>query len=736
MPSLYNYSGVSEYTGETYHITIDRDRDEWLGEASLILLKEGRYMLDSEECGQEALARAACAYASDQEHAQRIYEYASRLWFMFASPVLSNAANAKGLPISCYLSQVDDSREGLSENWKESLFLSTSGGGIGTDMSLIRSVGTKNSRGTSTPGLIPFIKVLDSITAASRQGEVRRGATAVYLDVGHPEIEEFIAMRDESDGGDMNRKCMTLHHAVNIPDDFMKAVVNGSLWVLYDPHTKEAVKSIPARDLWQKILHSRMKNGEPYIHFVDASNRAMPEELKKKGLRINQSNLCVAPETLILTKELGEVPIDSVSGSLVSVWNGEEWSEVTPTKTSDYSRLMYVELGRYGGLWCTPEHKFYLSNLKGPIPAHSLGVGDILEPFFLPDDSEVPVEPVITGIRMETEEYPEGRYSPTYCFTEKKRGKGVFNGILTGNCSEITLPTTPDRTAVCCLSSVNLEYFNEWSSHPSFVQDVVEMLDNVLDVFIRKAPPELWRAINSARNERSIGLGAMGFHSYLQRNAIPFESAVASAANRKIFKHVKDLADKKSRELAVARGEAPDMEGSGKRFSFMIAVAPNASSSVICGFVSPSIEPYNANCYGQKTRRGVFFLKNKHLDILLRMKYSLSEERLLNVWDSIRDNEGSVQHLDFMEDYDKEIFKTAFEIDQAWVVDHASSRQPFICQGQSVNLFFPFGTTFNVLHQIHKAAWEKGLKTLYYVRSKAAGRITNTNKSTCVSCEG
>ncbi len=601
------YSGVSEYTGETYHLTIDLARDSLLGEPGLVLLKEGKYMLPEETSPQHAFARASCAYASDQEHAQRLYDYVSKLWFMFATPVLSNAANPRGLPISCDLNYIDDSREGIAENWKEALFLSTLGAGIGTYVGALRSIGTGNSRGTSTPGIIPFIKVLDSIACASKQGEVRRGAIAVYLDIGHPEYEEFLNIREVSGGGDTNRKCLNIHHAVNIPDDFMNAVVEGKMWAMRDPHTKEVVKTMDARDLWARTLKMRMKTGEPYIHFIDASNRAMPEELKHKGLRINQSNLC----------------------------------------------------------------------------------------------------------------------------------------------SEITLPTSPDRTAVCCLSSVNLEYFDEWSQVPSFIPDMVEMLDNVLDVFIHKAPQELWRAVNSAKNERSIGLGTMGFHSYLQRKGIPIEGATAASANRRMFSHIKHYADSHSRLLANKRGEAPDMEGSGKRFSFMIAIAPNASSSVICGFTSPSVEPYNANVFVQKTRRGAFVLKNRALDAVLQHKYGLKGEELESVWRSIQVSEGSVQHLAFMDQYDKDVFKTAFELDQAWLIEHAAIRQPFICQAQSLNLFFPLDTDFNILHKMHKLAWEKELKTLYYLRSKSAGKVADTNfknsslqteksdiQSTCLSCEG
>lgn len=926
---LYEYSGVSEFTGAIYHLTIDLTRDSHIGEAGSTLLKEGKYMLPEETSPQEAFARAACAYASDQEHAQRLYDYASKLWFMFSTPVLSNAANPRGLPISCNLNQADDSREGLAENWKEDLFLSTMGAGISTDMSLIRSVGTGTSRGTSTPGLMPFIKVIDSITCASKQGEVRRGAVAVYLDISHPEIDEFLVMREASGGGDLNRKCLNIHHAVNITDDFMRKVIAGESWDLVDPHTKKVTKTVQARDLWTTILQMRMKTGEPYIHFVDASNRGMPQELKDRGLKINQSNLCVAPETLVLTKN-GHQEIQSLVNSAEFIWNGQEWSNVFIKKTSDMTELVRVHFSDGSSLDCTPEHKFYIQEAYGAPPkeyrAKDLEIGMKLEKMCLPttihsaledfpnayshgfycgDGNEsyefswvyspkAEVVPFLCGKvseefdnygrkrwdhgvfempkfsvpnvqnssikgildwfsgyldadgcviesdncqniqttsvnwkflhdikltlqtlgvdctlckRRDAGDYPlpkndgsgenknydcneiwllgvggegvkrllelglntkrlkfgiqnpqrsaskfitvsnvewTGRMSPTFCFTEHLRGKGVFNGVLTGQCSEITLPTSPDRTAVCCLSSVNLEYFDEWSKEDKFVADLIEMLDNVLSVFIEKAPRELWRAVASASRERSIGLGAMGFHSFLQKKGIPFESATASSANRSMFKHIKQKAEAHSLLLGRTRGEAPDMEGSGKRFSFMLAIAPNASSSIICGFTSPSIEPYNSNFFVQKTRRGAFVLLNKHLDKLLTEKYFLSGAELTKAWDDILNAEGSVRTLDFMSEEDKEVFKTAFELDQAWVVDHASTRQEYICQAQSVNLFFPKDTEFDYLHKIHKAAWEKNLKTLYYVRSKAAGRVKNTSlqnqktgvESACLSCEG
>lgn len=584
------YTGVSEYTNEQYSIEIDVINDKQMSEHAIVTLKDNSYMLPHEQSPQESFARAAIAYATNQAHAQRIYDYVAKQWFMFASPVIASAGNPRGLPISCFLMDVDDSREGLADAWKEMLFLATAGGGIGQSMSRVRSVGTKTSRGTSTPGLIPFLKVADSLTAASKQGEVRRGATAVYLDMSHPEIREFIECRKPT-GGDSNRKCPHIHHGVNISDAFMEAVIAGESWNLIDPHTKLVCDTVDARSLWMTILKTRVEQGEPYLHFIDTTNRALPKALKDKGLYVHTSNLC----------------------------------------------------------------------------------------------------------------------------------------------SEITLPTSPDRTAVCCLSSVNAEYFSEWMEDDHFIADLVEMLDNVLEVFINKAPPELHKAIYSATQERSIGLGVMGFHSYLQRRRVPFEGPLAASINRAIFSRVWSKAVEASELLAVQRGEAPDMFGTGRRNAHLIAIAPNATSSSMCN-TSPSIEPINANIYVQATSRGKFPVKNKYLDKILKEEYGLIDSDL--IWNSIIANHGSVQHLDVLSDRDKEVFKTAREIDQAWCIEHAANRQEFIDQAQSVNLFGSFDISAQELHHLHKSAWEKGLKTLYYFRGQNMAKAVNTSKSTCLSCEG
>lgn len=432
-----NYTGVSEYLNDVISINIDFDRDSNLSTAGKVTLKEGGYMTANETSPQQAFARASIAYASNKEHAQRLYDYASKCWFMFATPVLSSAANPRGLPISCFLADVDDSREGIGEHWKDILWLSTEGGGVGANWSKVRSIGTSTSRGVRTPGVMPFLHAVDAITLASIQGGVRRGATAVYLDVSHPEIMEFIEGKRVT-GGDSNRKITNIHPAVNVTDNFMEAVVKGDMWKLIDPHSKEVKEVLPARQVWEKILAMRVETGHPYLHFIDTANRALPQALKDKGLKINSSNLCC----------------------------------------------------------------------------------------------------------------------------------------------EIELPTAPDRTAVCCLSSVNLEFFDDWKDDPLFVQDIVEMLDNVLTVFINKAPPELSKAVLSAKSERSIGLGAMGFHLYLQLKGVPFESVMASSINRVIFTKLKTLSDEASIKLGSERGEAPDLQSMLELETDEGSVTINSSSFV------------------------------------------------------------------------------------------------------------------------------------------------------------
>lgn len=599
-----------------FNIKLDYSRDTLISEIGQVTLQE-RYLTSEESSPQEAFARAACAFADNQEHAQRLYDYASRHWFMFATPVLSNGGTTRGLPISCFLNYVDDSVEGLVENQSESAYLSRYGGGIGTDFSAIRSIGEATSTGNRTTGVIPFIKVIDSTMMAYQQGANRRGSAAIYLDISHPEIEEFIDVRKAT--GDQQRRSQYIHNAINIPDAFMQAVsVNGD-WNLIDPHSKQVKKVVKAQDIWKKILSTRMMTGEPYLHFTDTSNRALPKPLQLKGLKIHGSNLC----------------------------------------------------------------------------------------------------------------------------------------------NEIYLPTAADRTAVCCLSSVNIETYDEWKNEPLFIEDLIRMLDNVLQSFIDNAPSVLWRAKNSATKERSLGLGAMGFHGYLQSKGIPFESPVALGINRQIFAKMFHEAKAASGKLAEERGEPDDMKGTGYRNAHVIAIAPNASSSYICGNTTPGIEPLRGNMFKAETMSGVYFIKNKNLEKVLD-KYGMNVD---SVWSSIALNKGSVKDLTFLTDQEKEVFKTAMELDQRWIIEHASVRQPYIDQGQSVNLFFEPDVDPNFFHQVHFMAWKKGLKGLYYCRSnekKKAGTIQGSNEkmsvtnstqgmpeptkvddgilkaeeSTCVACEG
>ena len=586
-------------------IEIDYSRDNLLDEMSIRTLKD-RYMVGTESSPQQAFARAAVAFSDDEDHAQRLYDYASKHWFMFATPLLSNGGTDRGLPISCFLNYVEDSREGITGHYTENAFLSSFGGGIGGSWSDVRASGTRTSKGSESTGVVPFVKVVDAEMLAFSQGITRRGSYAAYLHITHPEIEEFLDGRKPT-GGDVNRKFTNLHHGIVLSDDFMEKIHRATKedgyddsWELIDPHSKEVKKVVSARALWVKILQNRMETGEPYIMFEDAVNADLPEFQKKKGLRVNHSNLC----------------------------------------------------------------------------------------------------------------------------------------------SEITLATDEERTAVCCLSSVNLEYYDEWKEVPAFVPDLVRMLDNVLEYFIKNAPEQLEKARFSAMRERSIGLGAMGFHAYLQRNGIPFEGVIASSVNLEMFKHLKTQAQTTTEQLAVERGACPDDDSCSVRNTHLLAIAPNASSSIICGNTSPSIEPFRANAYTQKTKSGSYLQKNKFLEEVLE-KYNSNNE---STWKSIVTNKGSVQHLEFLSEEEKEVFKTAVEINQSWVIEHAAQRQEFICQSQSVNLFFPPDVNKGELHNIHMLAWAKNMKTLYYLRSEAISRADNVSnkikreiifeQQDCLSCEG
>jgi ribonucleoside-diphosphate reductase alpha chain len=584
-------------------------RDNYLSEFSIKTLKD-RYMVEEESSPQEVFARAARTFADDDEHAQRLYDYASKLWFMFSTPILSNGGTTRGLPISCFLNHVDDSRAGITAHYTENAYLSSVGGGIGGDWSSVRSVGSTTSSGSESTGVIPFLKVVDAEMLAFSQGITRRGSYAAYLHMSHPEIEEFLDVRKPT-GGDINRKSTNLHHGVVIPDSFMKLIENATKnpgfddsWDLVDPHSNKIVKTVSAKTLWVKLIQNRVETGEPYLMFEDTVQKALPEYQKMVGLQVHHSNLC----------------------------------------------------------------------------------------------------------------------------------------------SEITLATTADRTAVCCLSSVNLEEFDSWKDEPLFIPDLVRMLDNVLTSFIENAPTTLERARYSAYRERSIGLGAMGFHAYLQRHNIAFESAIAKSRNMAMFRKIKEDSVKATRLLAKERGECPDGLGYGIRNAHLLAIAPNASSSIICGNTSPSIEPYRANAFVQKTKTGSSLLKNEYLEHALDEAGMNTDE----VWKSIITNNGSVQHLEFLDEYTKDVFKTAVEIDQRWVVEFAADRQQFICQSQSLNLFFPANVSKQELHALHMMAWKKGVKTLYYLRSEAikrADKISDealrqyifdaiSDEGACLACEG
>ena len=591
-------------------IKIDLERDKLFDKLGIQRLKES-YMKEDEESPQERFAFVSKAFASNDEHAQRLYDYASKHWLSYSTPILSFGRSNKGLPISCFLNYINDTAEGLVENLSETNWLSMLGGGVGIGF------GIRASDDKST-GVLPHLKTYDSSSLAYRQGKTRRGSYAAYLDISHPDITMFLEMRKPT--GDQNLRCLNLHHGINISDRFMQLIEKcmsdpdaDDRWNLTDPHTGEVRDTVSAKSLWQKILEMRMETGEPYLHFVDASNRGLPEWLKEKGLKINQSNLC----------------------------------------------------------------------------------------------------------------------------------------------SEIILPTNEKRTAVCCLSSVNLEHYDAWSKSTTFLKDVAEMLDNVLQHFIDNAPETVSRAVYSAKQERSIGIGALGFHAYLQKNSIPFEGFMAKSTNIRMFKLIRGKLDEANLELGKNRGEAIDARGTGRRFSHVMAIAPNASSSIIMGNTSPSIEPYRANAYRQDTLSGAHLNKNKHLDVIIKDKVAKNSRLDYDkIWSSIIANDGSVQHVTCLDEKEKEVYKTAMEIDQRWVVEHASTRQEWIDQGQSVNLFFRPDVNIKYLHAIHYLAWKQGMKTLYYCRSEKLGKADKVSKrierdvikeidfksmidgEDCVACEG
>ncbi len=565
-------------------IKVDYSRDNLFDDLGKMRLKES-YMKEEEVSPQERFAYVSKAFGSNQEHSQRLYEYSSKHWLSYSTPILSFGRSKRGLPISCFLPYLDDSAEGLVNTLSEVNWLSMLGGGVGIGIG-IRSTDDKSV------GVMPHLRTYDASSLAYRQGRTRRGSYAAYLDISHPDILIFLEMRKPT--GDPNMRTLNLHHGINITDDFMHLIEQAMLdpnfddtWELKDPHTGEIKDTVSAKELWQRILEMRMQTGEPYLHFIDTSNRHMPEFQKKLGLKIRQSNLC----------------------------------------------------------------------------------------------------------------------------------------------SEIILPTDKERTAVCCLSSLNLEYYDDWKDDKLFLKDVAEMLDNVLQYFIDNAPDSIARAKYSAKRERSIGIGALGFHAYLQRNNLPWESAMAVGRNKQIFKTIRENLNEANLQLGAERGEAPDAAGTGQRFSHLMAIAPNASSSILMGNTSPSIEPYRANAYRQDTLSGAFLNKNRYLDKIIKEK--CDAEKSLDyqeVWSSIIANDGSVQHLEFLDDWTKDVFKTSMEIDQRWVVEHAADRQHYIDQAQSVNLFFRPDTNVKYLHAVHFMAWKAGLKTLYYCRSEKLAKADKVSK--------
>jgi ribonucleoside-diphosphate reductase alpha chain len=591
-------------------IRVDFSRDSLFDELGIKRLQES-YMREDEKSPQERFAYVSKIFGSNEEHSQRLYEYSSKHWLSYSTPILSFGRSKRGLPISCFLPYLDDSAEGLVNTLSEVNWLSMLGGGIGIGIG-IRSADDKST------GIMPHLRTYDASSLAYRQGRTRRGSYAAYLDISHPDILMFLDMRKPT--GDPNMRALNLHHGVNITNAFMRIIEACMLnpdanddWPLVDPHDGTVREIVSAKEIWQRVLELRMQTGEPYIHFIDTSNETMPDFQKKLGLSIKQSNLC----------------------------------------------------------------------------------------------------------------------------------------------SEIILPTDKDRTAVCCLSSVNLEYYDDWKNDKLFLRDVAEMLDNVLQYFIDHAPDSISRAVYSASRERSIGIGALGFHAYLQKVQVPFESALAVSKNKQMFKHIREGLDHANLDLGKDRGEAPDAVGTGRRFSHLMAIAPNASSSIIMGNTSPSIEPYRANAYRQDTLSGAHLNKNKWLDVIIKEKCDADSNLDYNeIWSSIIANDGSVQHLEFLDDWTKDVFKTSMEIDQRWIIQHAADRQPYIDQAQSLNLFFRPDSNIKYIHAVHFMAWKQGLKTLYYCRSEKISKADKVSKKVerkvieeldmkalatedvCLACEG
>lgn len=902
-------------------LLIDLSRDNKFDKLGKQRLRES-YMMANETSPQERFAYVCSKMGTDTAHAQRLYEYVSHHWLSLSTPILSYGKAKHGLPISCYLSYMADTSDGLLDTLLEVNQLSMLGGGVGV------GIGIRTSDNKST-GVMPHVNTYDASCLAYKQDGVRRGSYAMYLDIDHPEIIPFLDMRKPT--GDHNVRCLNLHHGINVSDKFMKLIElcieegkKGNniddTWNLIDPHSREVKGKVSARDLWQRILETRMKTGEPYLCFIDTCNRGMYDFQREKGLTIKQSNLCVAPETLILTED-GQYPIKDLEGKTVKVWNGDEFSEVTVAQTGTEKELIDVVLSDGSIITCTPYHKFIIAKsahiVSGPearkdrqtpildavrIEAQDLKIGmklrrtelptilgslkydirypythgffcgdgtvanssesrialygekknlmkyfdikgtsgkedargriTIILPFDIDAKFKVPVNATLEcrlkwlagyldadgcvvnngpntpcaiqvscinfvflkniqtmlvgmGIKSKivlqknsrkqmlpdgkggyknydckpiwrmiipafglyhlstlgfethrlkwitskqkicvtrfveiSDVIQTGRLDDTYCFNEPNNHAGVFNGTLISNCSEIILPTNYERTAVCCLSSVNLERYDEWKDNSLFIKDIMEMLDNALSIFIDKSPSRIHRAKNSAQKERSIGIGVLGFHALLQQKHVAFGSDEACEINHAVFKELRDKIDSANLELGSLRGSPEDAQGTGRRFCCTMAIAPTATSSIIMGNTSPSVEPFRANAYRQDTMSGSFLNKNKYLREIIskRLNNERDEDR---VWSHIVSNDGSVQQLpsDLLSIKEKNIFKTAFEIDQTWVVKHAADRQQYIDQSQSINLFIAPNVHVKQLHSLHFNAWKKGLKTLYYLRS-------------------
>jgi ribonucleoside-diphosphate reductase alpha chain len=924
-------------------VVVDDSRDDYLTAFGKSTLKD-RYLTEDESF-QDRFANCVRYYADDKDHAQRMYDYISNLWCIPSTPVLANGGTLKGNLISCFVNEVEDSLDGIQDVWEENVWLGSRGGGLGTYYSNVRSLGEIAGLNGKTSGAMSFIKVNDSLVSCISQGLNRRGAGAIYMDVSHPEIETFIEMRKTA-GGDPNRKAPNLHHGVCISDAFMEAVENGDEWALISPKTGIEIERVDAQGLMAKILMTRVETGEPYLLFSDTIRRSTPEHHRRSGLHPKTSNLCVAPETRILTHN-GYVRIEDVAGTEQEVWNGKQWSVAQVAKTGENQKLVEVHLSNGVVLSVTEYHKWkiqigygnWATNSK-MVATHELQIGDklvkpnfavveggiegdldfayrngfytadgtsqsngtheriylygekrdllpifqemdhrrisefenggkrhaiyynpgeLLPKFTVPMDCDVStklawfagfldgdgtiarngdtesiqcssvnleflreVRLMLTtlgvdakiGLMKEAGNYmlpdgkggdasyycqatyrlfltagdsqrllqlglrlnrlkiamrdtqrdaggfvtvidiiDNGRFDDTYCFNEPLEHMGVFEGILTGNCCEITLPTGPDhhgidRTALCCLFQLNLEMWDAWNKHPTFISDVARYMDNVLQDFIDNAGEKFVKSRYSASRERSIGIGTMGFHSFLQSKNISFESAMAKVWNLKFFSHIRGKLDDASVELAHERGACPDAAEHGimERFSYKMAQAPTASVSIICGTTSPGIDPITANIFTQKTLDGSFEVKNRHLVELLTKLGKNTKE----VWNSINDNDGSVYHLDFLTDQEKDVYKTAFEINPRWLIDFAADRAPFICQAQSLNLWVEPDIHKRDLWKLHQLIWKSGIKTAYYLRSKSIQRADSTTSNgtsfltrtyvkvdyeVCVACE-